>query len=428
MTSRAEEATEERAPGLWRNADFVKFWLATNVSLLGSHLSMLAFPLLAVLTLQAGPAQMGALGATRTAAAVLVGPFAGVFVDRMRRRPILVGTEVGLALMTFSVPAAATLGVLDFGLLYVVQFLSGTLTIFGEVAGMAFLPSLVARAQLVSANSKVQASNAAVSVAGPGLAGLLVQWLGAPLVIVFDGVSFLLSAACVWMIRGGGPEPRPDSAEKRRSVWAEIGEGLRFVYGHRLLRPMAHSIALHFLFSGMVYTVFVLYAVRERGLAPAALGVVMAALGPGFMFGALVAPRAARRFGVGRVMTWATLMASAGTFLMAAADGPATSVVLVFVAAHLLWGCGVQLHGVNFVSLRQAVTPHALQGRMNASFRFVNLFAATLGALAAGWLGERAGLRATLAVAACGLLLPFLRLLLSPLRSLRELPEEAVSD
>ena len=419
MTSGDDAATSgERAGGIWRNADFVKFWLATNVSLLGSHLSMLAFPLLAVLTLQAGPAQMGALSATRTAAAVLVGPFAGVFVDRLRRRPILVGTEVGLALLAFSVPAAAALGVLDFGLLYVVQFLSGTLTIFGEVAGMAFLPSLVARSQLVNANSRVQASNAAVSVAGPGLAGLLVEWLGAARVILFDGFSFLLSAVCLATIRGGGPEPRP--AAERRGVWAEIWEGLRFVYGHRLLRPMAESIALHFLFSGMVYTVFVLYAVRERGLSPAALGVVMAALGPGFMAGALLAPRAAARFGVGRVMTGATLLTAAGTFLMAAADGRASAAAALFVAAHLLWGLGIQLHGVNFVSLRQAVTPHALQGRMNASFRYVNLFTATLGALAAGWLGERAGLRATLAVAACGLLLPFLRLLLSPLREVKE--------
>ena len=409
--------------GLWRNTDFLKFWLATNVSFVGTHISALAFPLIAVLTLEATPAQMGTLRATFSAAAVLCGPFAGVLVDRLRRRPILIGADLGSALLAASIPSAALAGLLRIEYLYVLQFLLGALTIFGEVAMMAFLPSLVRRDQLVEANSKFQASGAAISVAGPGLAGLLIQLVGAPFAIAFDAASFLASAFCVRLIRA--PEPRRAPAAAARGVWAEVAEGLRVVYTHALLRPLAEGIALHFLFSGMVHTLFVLYAVRELGLAPAELGVVLAALGPGFMAGALLAPPAARRFGVGRVLVWAPLLTAAGTGLIPLAAGTKTAVVAALAAAHFLMALGIQLHGINLMSLRQAITPHGLQGRMNASFRFVNLFAAGLGALAAGQLGGAAGPRATLAVGACGLLLPFLRLLSSPVRSLREIPPAA---
>src|SRR5215210_208060 len=214
--------------GLWRNADFVKFWLGMNVSFLGTQVASLAYPLTAVLILDASSAEMGWLRATGTAAAFLFGPFAGVVVDRVRRRPVIILTDLGLALLAASIPAAFFLGALGLRQLYAVQFLAGALSIFSEVALMAYLPALVRREQLVGANSQLQASSAAVSVAGPGLAGVLVQTLSAPVVILFDSVSFVLSAACTAVIRA--PEPRHDEgAQERRGVWAEIAEGLRFV-------------------------------------------------------------------------------------------------------------------------------------------------------------------------------------------------------
>ncbi|HEV2860744.1 MAG TPA: MFS transporter [Pyrinomonadaceae bacterium] len=424
MDARDEEAgADSRAAPerLWRNADFVKLWLGMNVSFLGTQLSSIAYPLTAVLALQASSAEMGWLRATGTAASFLVGPFAGVVADRVRRRPVLIATDLGAALLALSIPAAFFLGALGMGQLYVVQFLAGTLSIFSEVALMAYLPALVRREQLVRANSQVQASSAAVSVAGPGVAGLLVQALSAPVVIIFDAASFVLSAACVALIRA--PEPEQGGAEQqRRGVWAEIGDGLRFVYGHGLLRPLAEAVAVHFLFVNVIYTLIVIYAVRELGVGPAALGVVFAALGPGFFVGALLAPRAARRFGPGRVMTYAPLLTLAGMSLVPLAGGSQATAAAVLSAAHFLTACGIQLHGVNMVSLRQAVTPHRLQGRMTASFRYVNLLGACLGALAAGALAERIGLRATIAVGVCGLVLPFLRLFFSPVRRLREVP------
>jgi MFS family permease len=418
----AADKAGARAESLWRNPDFVKLWVGMNVSLLGTHVTALALPLVAVVTLQATPAQMGLLRASASAAAALVGPFAGVLADRVRRRPIIVGSDLGLAFLACSITLGAAAGLLRLEYLYAVQFLSGVLSILGEVAFMAYLPSVVRRAQLVEANSRAQAAGSAISIAGPGLAGALVQLLTAPVAILVDAFSFILSALCVGSIRA--PEPAPRPASERRGVWAEMAEGLRVVYGHRVLRPLAEALALHFLFAGMMYSMLVLYAVRELGLTPAQLGVVMAGLGPGFLVGALLAPRAARRYGIGTVMVYAQLLTVAGQSLIPLAAGSRGAVVATLAAAHMLTACGIQLHGVHLMALRQAIAPHRLQGRVNASFRFVNLFAAGLGALAAGWAGGRFGLRATLALAVCGLLLPFLRLLLSPVRRLRRIPDE----
>ncbi len=421
MNPRADETETKTAgvpAGLWRQPDFVKFWLALNVSFLGTSVSSLAYPLVAVLVLGATPVQMGWLRAAGSAASFVVGPLAGVLADRVRRRPLLILSDLGSALLAASIPAAYALGALTMGHLYVVQFLAGALSILAEVTMMSYVPSLVRRGQLVAANSQLQATSSAVSVVGPSLAGFLVQALSAPVVIVCDAVSFLLSAVCTAFIRA--PEPRGAHASERRGVLAEAWEGLRVVHTHALLRPLAQAIAVHFFFATLVYSLFVLYAVRELHIAPAPLGLVMAALGPGFLLGALAAPRAARRFGVGPVMVWSPLLTFAGMCLIPLASGHAAALVLA--SAHFLMACGIQLHGVNLMSLRQTVTPHRLQGRVNASFRYVNLVAGGVGALLGGIIAERAGLRSALAVGALGLLVPFLRLLFSPVRHLREIP------
>lgn len=406
--------------GLWRYSDFRKLWAGQTISLFGTQITSLAIPLTAVLTLQATPAQMGLLRATHSAAALMFGLFAGVLVDRLRRRPVLIGTDLGFVVLAGSIPLLAIFGLLRIEQLYLIQLLSGILSIFSDVAHMAFLPSLVKREQLIEGNSKLQTTAAAASIAGPGLAGVLIQLLTAPIAIIVDAISFLISALFIWSIRT--PEPSPVTAIEGRSIWSEIGEGLRVVFGNPILRPLAEAIALHFLFASMISAIFILYATRELGIEPAILGVIFGALGAGFLSGALMAGRVAKRCGLGLTMLGATLLTAVAAALIPLATSSSLKLISILIAAHFLMALGIQTHGINMVSLRQSMTSNRLQGRMNASFRFINLCAMTAGALLAGAFGEAIGLRTTLIVGATGLLLPFLRLLNSPVRDLKEQP------
>jgi predicted MFS family arabinose efflux permease len=288
------------------------------------------------------------------------------------------------------------------------------------VTQLSFLPTLISREKLLEGNSKLQATSSAAAIAGPGLAGVLVQLLTAPVAIIVDSCSFLVSAFCVWRIRAD--EPPPAGPDARQNVWAEMREGVSTVYRSPILRPLAEGVAAHFMFSSMIYSILILYLTNELGVEPALLGLIFAAFGPGLLLGALVAGRAALRFGPGPAMLGATLLNGVAGTIIAAAQGPRPVVVALLMAAHFLLGAGIQVHGINLVSLRQAMTADRMQGRVNACFRFNNLCAITAGALLAGTLGELVGLRATLAVAGAGLYLPFLRLLFSPARALREQP------
>jgi predicted MFS family arabinose efflux permease len=250
------------------------------------------------------------------------------------------------------------------------------------------------------------------------LAGVLTQMITAPMAIMLDAISFLVSALFIWRIRA--PETPPEPVASRKSVRAEIGEGISFVFGNPTLRPLAEAIALHFLFNGLIFSVFILYASRELKIESAMLGVVFAAIGLGFLIGALAAGRVARRYGVGPTMVGATFTTAVAALLIPLASGALPVIVAVLAFALFLQAFGIQLNGINLVSLRQAMTPIQLQGRMNATFRFLNLIAVTIGALLVGALSEVIGLRLTLVIGGCGLFIPFLRLLLSPTRSLQK--------
>jgi MFS family permease len=395
-------------------------WGAHTTSIFGTQLASLAYSLTAVLTLQATPLQIGLLNAVASASAGLVGLFAGVAVDRMPRRPLLIGTDLGRAVLAATIPIAFALGVLHIGQLYIVRFFFGALSILSEVAHMAFLPSLVEREQLLEGNSKLSATESVASIAGPSLSGVLVQLLTAPIAILVDVVSFIFSAFFIWLIRA--PEPELKLTVERRSVRSEIREGLHVVFGNPILRPLSQGIALHFLFMLIISTVFILYAVRELRIEPMLLGIILAAFGPGFLLGALAAGHVTRRYGVGRAMIGAALLNAFAVTLIPLAGGSLLITVSMLIAAHFLLALGIQVHGINLMSLRQAITPHRLQGRMNATFRVINVCAMLMGALFAGVLGEMIGLRITLVVGACGMVLPFIRLLLSPVRNLNEQP------
>jgi MFS family permease len=282
--------------GLWASPDFVKLWSGQTISELGSRITREGLPLTAVLVLHATTVQMGLLTALGGASTLVFGLIAGVWVDRLRRRPILIAADLGRALLLASIPLAALAGVLQMGQLYTVAALAGVLTVFFDVAYQSYLPALVARDQILEGNSKLALSASIAEIAGPGLTGILVQAITAPIAILFDALSFLVSALSVGLIRK--PEP-PPAARAPEHLVAETLAGLRFIFGHPVLRPLGLRWATTFLSMGFLGPLYVLYAIQILHLKPAMLGVVIAMGGVGAMVGSVLAPRLVRRFGLG---------------------------------------------------------------------------------------------------------------------------------
>jgi MFS family permease len=287
--------------GLWGHRDFRKLWAGETVSLFGSEVTELALPLVAVLVLEADAGQMGLLAAARFAPFLLITLPAGVWVDRRRRRPVLIGSNLGRALLVGLVPLLSGLGLLRMGHLYAISFAVGTLTVMFDVAYQSYLPSLVDREQLVEGNSKLQASASAARVGGPGLGGLLVQLVGAPRALLLDAASYVISAASLLAIRNQEPDPPADrDGEPRAGLRREIGEGLAVTYRNPVLRSMAGLAATYNLFEGAVLALLVLYATRELGLSAGLIGLVVSAGSLGALAGTALTGRLERRLGVGR--------------------------------------------------------------------------------------------------------------------------------
>ncbi|MDP9365528.1 MAG: MFS transporter [Chloroflexota bacterium] len=419
-------AGRRRFGGLWRDADFLKLWAALSVSLMGTQVTALALPLIAALTLDASPLQMGVLAAAGQVPFVLVSLPAGVWVDRVRRRPLLIATDVGSGLLLLSVPATAAIGEVRFAQLCLVAFGVGALAVVGEVAHYAYTPSVLGRADLVEGNSKFQVSHSAAAAAGPGLGGLLIQLLSAPVAVLLDAASFLASALLVRAI--DRPEPASARATADGSPARLVAAGMRFLLGHPLLRPiiLAGSVANGFLSASIA--LYLLYATRELGLDPATIGVVFAVGGVFAVPGALLAPWAGRVLGVGPAIIGGWVLSALAAFFVPLASGPTGAVVAVLAAARALDGVTETVANIHQWTLRQTVTPDDLQGRVTASHRFVVYGAGAFGALAGGTLGSVLGLRAALVVCAAGALLAFASLLFSPLRHLREQPADADDD
>jgi MFS family permease len=403
--------------GLWRHADFRRLWAAQSASLFGSEITALALPLMAVLVLDASPVQMGLLAAAGTAPFLLCSLLAGVWVDRRRRRPVLIATDIARAGLLLSIPLTAWLGMLRIEQLYAVTFLVGVLGVFFEVAHYAYVPSLVGRGSVVEGNSKLQISYSAAEAGGPGVAGLLVQFISAPGAIAIDAISFLISAVLLRRIET--PEP-PVDTQPSRGVRHDVEAGLRALLGHRLLRPIVLASITESIFLKGIAAIFVLYATRELEISPVMLGVILAVGGIGAIPGALLSAPAAHRFGVGPTIIGGWLIAMAAWLLIPLATGPLA--VPVLAASMLLGGVAGTIVNVQQWSLRQLVTPDALQGRVTASHRFLVYGAYPLGALLGGWLGATLGLRPAIALCALGALMAPLWVTFSPLRRLREQP------
>ena len=404
-------------PSLWRNESFLRLWGAQTVSLLGSQVTLLAVPLIAVVTLDASPFAVGILAASTTLPAPLFGLLAGVWTDRLRRRPILIATDLGRALALATIPLALWLDTLNIAFLCIVSFTLGLLGVWFDIAHPSLLPSLVRREQLVDANGKLEVSRSGALIAGPGLAGLLIQALTAPVAIIVDAVSYLLSAA---LLVGMSPEAVPVRSDAKRSVWAEARQGIMLVRENRLLATMALSLSVYNLFSSMVNTLLILFAVRQLGLDAAELGIVFALGSAGFPIGAAAAARVARRIGVGPAIVWGAVISDLAVLLVPLAGLVPGAALPLLVASRVIATLTGPVTAINQLSLRQRLTPDHLLGRVNATMLVLALGLVPVGSVLAGALAERIGLQATVLLAAIGVQMGFVILLRSPIRALED--------
>jgi MFS family permease len=403
---------------LWRHRDFLLLWCGETVSQVGTMVSHLALPLLAATVLGATPWEMGLLVAAERGAFLLVGLPAGVLLDRVRRRGVMIAADLVRFALFVSIPLAWALDVLTFAQLLVVALLGSVATVFFDVGYQSILPAVVGRAGLVEGNVKLESTRAAAEAAGPALGGGLVQLVGAAAAVLLDAVSYLVSAAFLLRMRTRETLPARDQA---RSLRAEMAEGIRYVLGHPLLRPIALTTGTGNLFSGVLAAVSVLFLARELDQPPAVIGLVLAAGSAGGLVGALTAGQWIRRLGQGRTVVTALLVGPVALVLPLTTAGAGLAWFALGMAAVAYGGV---VYNVAQVSFRQSVCPDHLLGRMNASIRFLVWGTIPIGGLLGGALGELIGLRATLLVTAVGMVLSPVWVIASPLRRLRDLPAD----
>ena len=386
---------------------------------MGSSITDIGLPFTAVLMLGASPLQMGLLSGSGAAVILIFGLFAGVLADRLRRRPILIFADLGRAVVLGTVPLAAALHRLSMGHLYLVAAASSLLTVLFEVSYQAYVPSLVDRENIADCNGKLALAGSVAEVAGPSLTGVLVAWITAPRAILFDAVSFLLSAISIGLIRK--PEPQPVQRPQPH-MGQEIAEGLRASWNEPILRALVQRTATASFFLGFGSALYLIFAIRELGLSAALLGTIISVGGATSLAGGLVSPRLVGRFGFGPTFIGAAIVTGITMLVPTLSRGP-VAVCAAILGTAQLFDMAWPIYHINELSLRQAVTPNHLLGRVNAAMHLLFRGVLPVGALAGGMIAEAIGIRLTLFLGALGYLLSTLWLVFSPIRQLRELPE-----
>lgn len=407
-----------RFNGLWRHRDFMRFWTGQTISMFGSLIGKVALPLTAVLLLDATPAQMSLIRTAELLPGVLVGLWAGLWVDRMRRRPLMIYTDLGRFLLIALIPLMAFSGHLRIGHMVLVAMGVSLLTVVFDVAYEAYLPTLVTRDALVEANAKIQATGAIAEVTGFGMAGAMVQLLTGPVTLLIDALSFLASALNLMRIRS--PEPAPKPAESREGSLQEIKAGLQVVVGNPILLALTGASAIRSLFMSVIGVLLYLYLSHTLQLEPTEMGLLFAIGGVVSLVGAMLAPRVLKRFGLGPTLIGMALLATAGALCLPLAAGPFWLILLFLAGQQVLADGALTIMAIAEVSLRQKITPDEILGRVNASVRVADWGAMLIGTLLGGVLGELVSLRTGLWVAGLGQLLGVAWLWLSPVRRLRE--------
>ncbi len=403
---------------LWQHQDFLKLWAGQTVSELGTVVTRTAVPLVALLVLGAGPWELAVLVIVTSAGVLLVGLFAGAWVDRLRRRPLLIWDDFIRAALLLSIPAAYALGALRIEQLYIVMFLESCLGALFDAAYPAYVPTLIGRDRLVEGNSKLATSSSIAEIGGPGFAGALVQIVSAPFAILVDAVSFVVSAVSLMLIRA--PEPAPPPRETTTRIAREIVQGLRAVRRHAIVFPLAARSVPGHVFGAFYGVLYSIYLLRELHLDPFLLGIVISAGGVGSLVGSLFASRVIRAMGIGRALVTTAIAASAIGVLTPLAQGPVALAALMVFLPQLI-GDGLQtIEGVAELSLVQGVVPDRMLGRVNATLDVVSHGVGyPLGALIAAFVAEQIGVRGAMAIGWAGMALSILFVVFSPVPGLR---------
>ncbi|HVS85606.1 MAG TPA: MFS transporter [Gaiellaceae bacterium] len=406
---------------LWSHGDFLKLWTGQTISEFGSSVSGLAIPILAAVSLHASPFEFSLLGVLGFLPFILFALPAGVWVDRLRRRRILIVGDASRAVLLALIPILWATHELRIWHLLVLQFVIGVFTVFFDVAYQSYLPALIQREHLVDGNAKLQLTVSVAQVAGPGIAGSLIAALTAPYAIVVDAISFVFSSGFMITMRHREEPPRHDASEPRPKMWPQVKEGLAWVFGHRWLRWIVVCTGLaNFFGAGVLFAIAVLYLVRDLHLSAFEIGFVLAVGSAGSIVGALATSRLNKLIGVGPTIVATSIMFSLGGLGYPLA--PRGFPLPVLMLAQALFGFGGVAYNITQVSLRQAITPERLQGRMNAAVRWVIWGTIPLGSLAGGAFGTWWGLKTALWIGAIGGCFTFLPVALTSIRSIREMP------
>jgi MFS family permease len=407
--------------GLWSHPDFVKLWTGQSISEFGSQVSQLAIPWLAAVGLHASPLQFSLLGVLGFLPFILFALPAGVWVDRLHRRRILIVGDAARAVLLLLIPLLWATNTLHMWHLLVITFVIGIFTVFFDVAYQSYLPSLVEREQLMEGNSKLQLTVSITQVAGPSASGGLIAAITAPYAIFVDAISFVVSTVFMVRMRHRETIPVHTADAPRSKMWPDVKEGLHWVVGHRWLRAIATCTGVSNFFSSLLFAIVILYFTRTLHLHAWETGLVFAVGSVGSIAGALFVNRLQKRIGVGPTIVVTAIAFSGGGLFYPLA--PRSFPLPLLMLAQVLFGFGSVAYNITQVSLRQAITPERLQGRMNAAMRWIVWGTIPLGTLAGGAIATAYGLRAALWVGAIGGLFTFLPVTLTSVRSIGQMPD-----
>ena len=401
---------------LWQHKDFMRLWISQTIEAIGGQVTTLALPAVAIL-LNAGAMDMGILNGLRMLPIPLLGMFVGVWADRWRRRPIMIVANLGWMLTLAWVPVAFIFGMLKLYQLFIVATLLGIFTIFYDVANQSYLPSLIERQHLIEGNSKIQTTQSGAQVAGPALGGFLIKILGAAQAFAMEAFALLCSALLIFSIRK--PEA-PLHSNVERNFVRELKEGAGIVFGNPVLRSITACTAILNFGVGVYFAVVYLFLYEQLNLSWETIGVIFTLAAVGYVIGSLIAPRAANVMGLGPALAVSIVFQGIWLALIPfAVYGSTIPLVALFL---MLSNIGIPIYNINQVSLRQAITPDQLQGRMNATIRSVILGTFVVGSFIGGFLGAQFGLVSTLIIGASTSILGVIFLLFEPVRKLREIP------